>query len=164
VTDALTLATLAHRAPQLCRPDESAGEHLVFLQWCFARPRPDIPQQLAQTAHDRQWLHRAAQLDSRLRDDAETPDQAVRKIAEHALIILRTGVEAAAVRELERPGTAKLTDLVALMKLMHDMGATARTTADLHDFRGITPAELQILVEADAIRARYAVSSVPQVG
>lgn len=159
VTDALTLASLTARAPHLRRADESLAEWTCFLQWAFQSPRPGVPDAFTALALDRQWLRRAAVLDAKLRNDPETPDQAVRKIAEHALIILRTEIEAAAVRALERPGQARLGDLVALMKLMHDMGATARTTGDVYDFAGITAAELKVLVDADEIRARYAVGA-----
>lgn len=157
MTAPLTLTQLTAFAPQRQRPDESAGEWIMFLQWVFTSPRPEIPPLIADIAHDRAWHRRAAVLDARLRTDPETPDQAVRKIAEHALIILRAEIEHAAVRALERPGQAKLGDLVALMKLMHDMGATARRIDEEYDFTGITPEELRTLVEGDAIRARYAV-------
>lgn len=155
---ALTLTQLTAFAPQRQRPTEAAGEWITFLQWCFTSPRPQIPPELEGTCLKHEWHRRAAVLDARLRSDPETPDQAVRKIAEHALIILRAEIEHAAVRALERPGQAKLGDLVALMKLMHDMGATARTAADSYDFTGITADELRTLVQADEIRARFAVT------
>lgn len=166
MTQALTLTQLTAFAPQARRPDETVGEWTTFLQWVFTQPRPAVPVELEPTCLRLQWHRRAAVLDARLRSDPETPDQAVRKIAEHALIILRAEIEHAAVRALERPGQAKLGDLVALMKLMHDMGATARRIDEEYDFSqhgGITAQELKVLVEGDAIRARYAVRKVGQL-
>ena len=135
------------------------GEWTTFLQWVFhGHPRPPVPPALEPTCLLHQWHRRAAVLDARLRSDPETPDQAVRKIAEHALIILRAEIEHAAVRALERPGQARLGDLVALMKLMHDMGATARAqTAEDYDFTQLTLEEMKVLTDAAAIQLRCAV-------
>jgi hypothetical protein len=74
---------------------------------------------------------------------AETAQEAVVRIAQDAVLILRLELAWRAEMSIKRPGLIKMEDLVALLRFAAELGATASKSEDgkAADYSRLTPEE-----------------------
>lgn len=138
------------------RAEESPAEFVAFLAWCFSQPRAaQLPGSLHQTSIRFDWHRRAMLISKRLGDRLETPEQACAAIAQDSLVILRAELEHKAALALAQPGSVNMKELVALMRLLAELGGFAGAAPQAEpDYSSLTPDELQTLAQAGQILAR----------
>lgn len=148
---------LPPRRPWQRQHEEAPADFLRFLGWCFSTTRADIvPETCRELSMTHRWHQRAMLIDSRLRSQPETVEQAASAIAVDAMTILRAELEFKAAQAIEHPGAIRLADLNGLLRLLAELGAFAgKSKGEAEpDYSALTPEEVVILARAGQILAR----------